>query len=424
MFRFDAARPLQLDGGFSRRDFLHAGALSAFGLSLPGFLQMKAQGAVRPDKNMNCIMLTLLGGPSQLDTWDMKPQAPVGIRSPFRPIRTNVPGIEISEIFPRLARQMDKVALVHACHHDGAATHEAGLQLLQTGHLFQDDCEPQHIGDVVQKLKGACSGVPAHVMLPYKPCTSDTSLPSDYLAAVRDDPRRNLRARIEDAVRSSEARPDARLYDDNFHQAFTLMSSAAVREAFDLAQEPDVMRDRYGRNRFGQSCLLARRMIERGVRFVTINMFDTVVNEVTWDMHGSAPFSSLACYRDQVGPMFDHGYATLLEDLQQRGLLQNTLIIATGEFGRTPQINPAGGRDHWPECWTMLCAGGGVQGGQKIGASDKMGAAPQDRPVTPAEVAATAYHALGIAPGTTMSNAAGDQTRLVTASVRPISELF
>jgi hypothetical protein len=184
------------------------------------------------------------------------------------------------------------------------------------------------------------------------------------------------------------------------------------------------MKDRYGRNRFGMSCLLARRMIERGVRFVTINMFETVFNEITWDIHGSTPFSPIACYRDQVGPMFDYGYASLLEDLQERGLLENTMIVATGEFGRTPKINPAGGRDHWPQCWTMLFAGGGVKGGQIVGSSDEIGAYPKDRPVTPAEVAATMMSALGIDLETELPGLQGRPIRVVDHGVDPIHALF
>src|SRR5207248_1587056 len=162
-----------------------------------------------------------------------------------------------------------------------------------------------------------------------------------------------------------------------------LMSSAKAREAFELGQETKEVRERYGMNRFGQGCLLARRLIERDVRYVTINMFETVFNEITWDIHGSAPFSPISCYRDLIGPMFDNGYTSLIEDLDQRGLLDSTLIVATGEFGRTPKINPAGGRDHWPACWTMLMGGGGVKGGTVVGASDDIGGAPQERPVTP-----------------------------------------
>ena len=161
------------------------------------------------------------------------------------------------------------------------------------------------------------------------------------------------------------------------------MTSATAREAFDLTQEPEDVRKRYGLNRFGQGCLLARRLVERGVRFVTVNMFETVFNEITWDIHGSAPFSPISCYRDRIGPMFDNAYSSLLEDLSDRGLLDATLVLATGEFGRTPRINPAGGRDHWPQCWTIVLAGGGIKGGQTVGSSDAIGAAPKDRSVMP-----------------------------------------
>jgi hypothetical protein len=202
------------------------------------------------------------------------------------------------------------------------------------------------------------------------------------------------------------------------------MSSEKMREAFDLSKEPDKDRDRYGRNRFGQSCLLARRMVERGVRFVTVNMFETVFNEITWDIHGSAPFSPIQCYRDLVGPMFDGGFSSLVEDLAQRGLLKNTLVLATGEFGRTPKINPAGGRDHWPQCWTMLFAGGGTRGGQIVGASDEIGAYPKDRPVTPGEVAATVFKSLGIDLDTELPGLQGRPIRIVDHGVNPINELF
>ena len=159
------------------------------------------------------------------------------------------------------------------------------------------------------------------------------------------------------------------------------MSSQKAREAFELHREPEAVREKYGMNRFGQSCLLARRLIEAGVRFVTVNMFETVFDEITWDIHGSKPFSPISCYRDLVGPMFDMAYSSLLEDLPSAACLSNTMVVATGEFGRTPKINPAGGRDHWPQCWTMLMGGGPLKGGTVVGASDEIGGAPKDRPV-------------------------------------------
>ena len=249
-------------------------------------------------------------------------------------------------------------------------------------------------------------------------------LPPDYLTALRVDRRKNWREMVDHTVSKFETSQDARLLDATFHQAYTLMSSQKAREAFELAQEPEEVRQKYGQNRFGQSCLLARRLIEAGVRFVTVNMFETVFDEITWDIHGSKPFSPISCYRDLVGPMFDKAYSSLLEDLHDRRLLTNTMVLAMGEFGRTPKVNPAGGRDHWPQCWTILMAGGGIKGGQVVGASDDIGATPKDRPTTPAEVAATIYKGLGIPLELELPGAQGRPIPLVDRGIEPIKELF
>jgi hypothetical protein len=249
-------------------------------------------------------------------------------------------------------------------------------------------------------------------------------LPPDYLTALRVDRRRDWRDMIDKSVSMFETSQDARLLDSTFHQAYTLMSSAKAREAFELHKEPQDVREKYGMNRFGQSCLLARRLIEAGVRFVTINMFETVFDEITWDIHGSKPFSPISCYRDLVGPMFDMAYSSLLVELSERGLLDKTMVLATGEFGRTPKVNPAGGRDHWPQCWTILMAGGGIKGGQVIGASDEIGGAPRDRPTTPGQIAATVFSSLGIDPGTELPGAGGRPIPLVDRGTEPISELL
>jgi hypothetical protein len=233
-----------------------------------------------------------------------------------------------------------------------------------------------------------------------------------------------LRSAIEGDLRAFEASADARLLEASFEGAYKLVASPQARQAFEISAEPDAVRDRYGRTRFGQSCLLARRLIERGVRFVTVNMFETVFNEITWDIHGSAPFSPIECYKNQVGPNFDNAYSALLEDLKKRGMLETTMVLAFGEFGRTPKINPAGGRDHHPACWTALFAGGSVKGGQVVGASDEIGYAPKDRPVTPAEIAATVYHGLGIDLATELPGPQGRPMRLVDHGVEPISDLF
>jgi hypothetical protein len=457
MFQLDAEKSVSFCDGLRRRDFLHAGTLGMLGLSLSDYFALKAAGAVNNAQDMNCVFMMLVGAPSQLDTWDMKPNAPAEIRGPFKALKTNVPGLEVSEIFPRMSKHADKYALLRSVYHTAAAVHDTGHQMMQTGRLFQGGVEHPSVGSVLAKLRGARGDAPPHVLLPrpigntggnmphghsagflgkqYDPfiLNSDPSrsdfkvpdlLPPDYISTVRTDRRRRLRELVDGAVKEFEVSPDARLLDENFQQAYTLMSSAKMREAFDLSKEEEKTKDRYGRNRFGMSCLLARRMIERGVRYVTINMFETVFNEITWDIHGSAPFSPIACYNEQVGPMFDNGYTSLLEDLHDRGLLKNTLVVATGEFGRTPKINPAGGRDHWPQCWSMVMAGGGIKGGQVVGASDEIGAYPKDRPITPGEVAATIMHSLGIELETELTGLQGRPIRVVEHGINPIHELF
>jgi hypothetical protein len=458
MFRLDADRPVEFCDGLRRRDFLHAGCLSFLGLGLPQVFGLQAQGAVDSEKkDVNCIHLMLVGGPSQLDTWDPKPNAPVEIRGPYKAINTNVSGIQISENFPRMAKHADKYALIRSCYHTAAAVHDTGHQMMQTGRLFQGGIEYPNFGCVLGKLKGSKGDVPPYVLMPrpigntggnmphgqnagflgkgFDPFVLNADpadpnfkvpdmLPPDYLTALRVDRRRDWREMIDKSVSMFETSQDARLLDSTFHQAYTLMSSAKAREAFELHKEPQDVREKYGMNRFGQSCLLARRLIEAGVRFVTINMFETVFDEITWDIHGSKPFSPISCYRDLVGPMFDMAYSSLLMELSERGLLDKTMVLATGEFGRTPKVNPAGGRDHWPQCWTILMAGGGIKGGQVIGASDEIGGAPRDRPTTPGQIAATVFSSLGIDPGTELPGAGGRPIPLVDRGTEPISELL
>jgi hypothetical protein len=468
VFRLDHQKNVAFCDGLRRRDFLHAGSLGLLGLGLSDFLALKAQGAIDPSKDINVILLFLVGGPSQLDTWDMKPDAPSEIRGPYKPIKTNVAGIEISEIFPRMARHADKWSLVRTLYHNAAAVHDTGHQMLQTGRLFQGGLRHPHMGCVLSKLRGSKNGMPAHVLLPRPIGNTGGNMPhgqdagylgkhfdpfvlhadpeqswdrqvagpsseanlarpglsSDSLAAVRVGSGRNWRELIDESVRNLEAAPDARLADPSHHDAYTKISSSKARAAFDLSQESADTRRRYGRNRFGQSCLLAKRLVESGVRFVTINMFETVFDEITWDIHGSSPFSPIECYSNQVGPMFDNAFTSLIEDLSQTGMLGNTLVLAMGEFGRTPKINPAGGRDHWPSCWPMVIAGGGIQGGRVVGESDATAAEPKQRPTTPAEVAATVYHAAGIDLTTELPGPGGSPTRIVDEGVEPIHELF
>ncbi|MCA9050174.1 MAG: DUF1501 domain-containing protein, partial [Planctomycetaceae bacterium] len=249
-------------------------------------------------------------------------------------------------------------------------------------------------------------------------------LPPQTISDVRLDRRRRLRDLVDETVRDFEASENAALLDENFQAAYRLMTSSQARDAFDLSQESEATRNRYGMNRFGQCCLLARRLIEAGVRFVTINTFLTVFDEITWDIHGSKPFTSIAGMRDIVAPMYDRGYAALIGDLHERGMLPDTLVCNLAEFGRTPKVNPAGGRDHWPQCFTTYFAGGGVQGGQVVGASDPIGGVPADRPVQPGDLVATIFRSLGLNPETHLPGPAGRPFPLVDFGRRDIHELF
>jgi hypothetical protein len=444
--------------GVSRRDFLQAGALGAIGLTLADLLAAQAAGAVAPEHDDRAaIMIFNLGAPSQLDTWDPKPDAPAEIRGPFQPIKTNAAGLEISEIFPQMAKHADKFSLVRSCFHTAAAVHDTGHQMMQTGRLFTGGVNTPHAGCVLAYLRGRKTDLPAHVVLPepmgrtggnlphgqeagflgkaHDPFAlmADPSqpnfrvpdmLPPPSIGEARLDRRRRMRSIVDETVKSFEASDNAQLLDSNFQAAFRLMTSVQAREAFDLAKEPQQVRERYGMNRFGQCCLLARRLIEAGVRFVTINTFITVFDEITWDIHGSKPFTSIEGMRDIVVPMYDQAYSALLEDLSQRGLLGKTLVCNLQEFGRTPRINPAGGRDHWPQCWTVHMAGGGVQGGRVVGRSDPIGGVPAERPVEPAEVVATIYRSLGLDLETKLPGPQSRPFPLVDFGKREIEELF
>lgn len=444
--------------GMTRRDFLQVGSLGAVGLSLPHLMQAKALGAIDPkNDNRSVIMIFNLGAPSQLDTWDMKPDAPAEIRGPFKPIKTTGSAIDISEIFPKMARHGDKFSVVRSCFHTAAAVHDTGHQMMQTGRLFAGGINTPHAGCVLGYLRGRKGDLPPHVVLPEPMGRTGGNLPhgqeGGFLGKAHDpfalmaDPskpnfkvpdmlppadigearierRRKLRSIVDSTVKNFEATDDARLLDSNFESAFRLMTSPQAREAFDLSKEPMAVRERYGMTRFGQSCLLARRLIEAGVRFVTVNTFITVFDEITWDIHGSKPFTSIEGMRDIVAPNYDQAYSALIEDLHQRGMLEGTLVCNLGEFGRTPKINPAGGRDHWPQCWSIHFAGGGVQGGRVVGRSDAIGGEPAERPVDPGEVVATIYRSLGLNLETKLPGPQGRPFPLVDYGVHEIKELF
>jgi hypothetical protein len=454
MLRLDAARPARFCDGLSRRDFLHAGALSALGLTLP---HLVAREAAKKDTDVNCIMLFLVGGPSHIDTWDPKPKAPDEVRGPFKPIKTSVDGMEITEVFPRMAKRADQFSLIRSVYHTATAVHDTGHQMMQTGRLFAGGIEYPHVGSVLTYLKGQRGEVPGYVLLPrpigrtggnlphghaagflgkqYDPFILNADpndrnfkvpdlLPPDYLSAIRAQRRQKMRDAVDGAIEAFENQPQAKQLDDNFNLAYRLMSSPQARAAFALDREPEKTRDAYGRTRFGQSCLLARRLIEAGVRLVTVNMFETVFDEVTWDIHGSRPFTDITEMAKLVAPAFDQAYSMLLEDLKDRGLYESTIVIAMGEFGRTPKINPAGGRDHHPGVWTIMMGGGPLKGGRVIGESDELGYVPKTRPVTPAEVAATLYRALGLDPHRELPGPQNRPLPLADYNARPIKELF
>jgi uncharacterized protein (DUF1501 family) len=454
MLRLDTGGKATFCDGLTRRDFLHAGALSGLGLTLPGFLRATPPGK---DSDVNCILLFLLGGPSHIDTWDPKPDAPDEVRGPFKPIATAAPGMRISEIFPRMAKLADKFSLIRSVYHTATAVHDTGHQMMQTGRLFTGGIEHPHAGCALGYLKGGRGEVPAHVLIPRpmgrtggnmphgqtagylgKPfdpfvLNADPSapdfkvpdlLPPDYISAVRAERRQKLREAVEGSLKAFENQAQTRALDESFELAYKLMSSPRAREAFALDKEPEKVRDRYGRTRFGQSCLLARRLIERDVRFVTVNMFETVFDEITWDIHGSKPFTDITEMARLVAPDFDLAYSALLEDLAERGLLASTIVTAMGEFGRTPKINPAGGRDHHPGVWTILMGGGPLQGGRVIGESDELGYVPKTRPTQPGEVAATLYQALGLNPHHELPGPQGRPIPLVDYALKPIQELF
>jgi uncharacterized protein (DUF1501 family) len=433
MLHLEGKNGVKTCDGLTRRDFLRAGAASAgaLGLTLADLARLRAANG----RDLHCILLFLVGGPGQLDTWDLKPDAPSDVRGPFRPIATNVPGIEICEHFPRMARLAHRYAIVRSVHHDAAPIHETGHQLMQTGRLARNGVEHPHYGAVLSHLRGpGAEGMPASVVLPAPIGHTGVSIShgqsAGYLGERHEpfvlrgdlDPARlPARKALVQAVDQAHRQYDA---TDQAERAFDPLFSPRAKQALDLSAERDDLRARYGPNTFGQSCLLARRLIEGGVRLVTVNMFDTVFNAMTWDCHadGGALPVCLDDYRDVLCPMFDAAYATLLEDLSQRGLLDTTLVLATGEFGRTPHLNPRGGRDHWPGCWSVLFAGAGIRGGQVVGASDRLGGEPADRPVKPAGVAATVYRALGLDPR--MALPGPDGKLLPLADAEPVKELF
>ncbi|MGH7170023.1 MAG: DUF1501 domain-containing protein [Gemmataceae bacterium] len=451
--------PVRLCEGMTRRSFLQAGTAGMAGLTLPGLFGLQQAGAVDAAKAKikNCITLFLVGSPGHLDTWDMKPNAPEDVRGAFRPIKTNVNGLHICEHFPLMARMMDKVALIRSLHYNSGASHENGQRWMMSGHDFSENNPQPHSGSVISRVFGPKGDLPASIVLPNKIGNTGTSTPhgqaAAYLGSAHEpfflggDParkdfqvanllspkglsefrvqsRRQLLGEL-DALQQRAESKAVHDHDTAYNRAFNLLTSPGTKKAFDLTQEPEKLRDRYGRNTFGQSCLMARRLIEHGTRCVTVNHFDTVFNISCWDMHadGGGLNNTYADFERLLCPQFDWAFTALIEDLEKRGLLQETVVAVLSEFGRTPKVNKRGGRDHYPAAWTNFLCGGNIRGGQAVGSTDKIGAAPHEYPIKPPQVIATIYAGMGIDLETTMMPGPGGRPiRLIEA--QPIPELI
>lgn len=399
--------------GFSRRDFLRVGGLSALGLSLPGLLRAETRQSAdgKPSRDISIILLWMGGGPSHIDTFDPKPEATQEIRGPFKAIGTNVAGIQVSEYLPKLAKQMDKLSIVRSVTSpDG--THETATHYLLTGYPFNPAIEYPGYGSVIAREKGFQNAMPPYAMFGAMPnmhggggymgavynpfvingdpnsqnfSVQDVTPPAG-VDTVRLERRHLLRDSLDRWQREKEtASKSAQTMDEFYNRAYSLITSPIAKKAFNLADEPAKLRDEYGRTNFGQSCLLARRLVESGVRCVSINYNG-------WDTH-TDNFNAL---QKSLLPPLDAGYAALLNDLKQRGLLDTTLVVWMGEFGRTPRINSAAGRDHWPGAISVCMGGGGVKTGVVVGSSTANGEYPKDRPLRVEDVAATIYKAVGI----------------------------
>ncbi len=415
--------------GLLRRDMLKAGVLGTSGLTLASYLRLASAGEIRQPKADRAIFIELIGGPSHLDTFDPKPDAPDGIRGKFRPIKTNVPGIEISEHLPRLAQCADKYAIVRGVSHTLAA-HELGRQYINTGSRPIPSLTYPAYGSVVSHQMPTDQDIPANVAIPKvgqgpgflglrhaaletnaapqpgRPYSVRGLTLGNNITIDEIHRRQSLLSKLD--RRFAYVESDRQLLDglDQFgSQAYSMITSNRAREAFDLDKESKSFTEQFGADSFGLSCLLALRLVEAGVRYVTVQLGG-------WDTHQDN-FTRLST---QVLPKFDDGLSGLLVGLQQRGLLDSTAVMVSGEFGRTPKINERsaeGGRDHYPRCMFMLMAGGGVRGGQVVGESDETASAPKHQSFSPDDVAASFYHNLGINPGLEFDTETGRPITLV-----------
>ncbi|AMV27320.1 hypothetical protein VT84_23170 [Gemmata sp. SH-PL17] len=445
----------------NRRQLLQLGGISVLGLGLPELLRASpGGGGPRRGKPKSCIFIVQYGGCSQIDSFDMKPDAPAEIRGAFKPIATVVPGVRICEHLPRLARLADRYCLVRSMTH-GDPNHDGGMHVCMTGHSRPAESTPYY-GSVVAKLCPPTRNVPPYVWLQniagdvqpryltggflgaaYAPLRVGTDLDNPSAPGFKvksfDSPadvptprlldRQKLLARVESNQTACGA--DAANMGKYREKAVDLLTGPEARVAFDLDRESARMRDRYGRHPLGQNLLLARRLIEAGTRLVSVTAWtglppgEAFRNVQTWDMHGTGPglgsiFGSTAFGLSWALPRVDEAVSALLGDLEDRGLLETTLVVLVGEFGRTPRVSGEG-RDHWPACYSALLAGAGVRGGAVYGASDRIAAYVKDNPVSPEDFGATLFHALDVAPETKLGS--DGFTRAVSAG-KPVLDLF
>jgi uncharacterized protein (DUF1501 family) len=397
----------------SRRSFLSAGSLGFLGLNLRDSLMAAAAAESAPGKaKVNSVILFWLeGGPSHIDTWDPK------TNSNFRPMATNVAGIQVSELLPKMAKKMDKFALVRSMHTRGN-DHPQATHYVVTGHEINPAMQFPSLGSIITKELGPRNAVPPHVLVPkwdrgrqyedyfraaflggdYDPMcipdpskpnfeVTDLSLPKSVSQAAVEG-RSEFLAAVDRRYRQLSESAEHQNMDAFTAQALKMILTPAVRDAFDLAKEPEKLKERYGKDSIGQSCLLARRLVEAGSRFVTAAGY----HGTSWDTHSNND----ASHKDKLCPTLDRTLTALVDDLDERGLLDTTLVVAMGEFGRTPAINPNLGRDHWPNCWSLALAGGGIKTGQVVGSSDEKGMNVTERVVSMGDLYATIYKAMGI----------------------------
>lgn len=439
--------PFYACGGFaraqiSRRTILKVGGMGLLGLTMPGLLRAEATRKGPPARAKSVIFLYQFGGPSHLETFDMKPDAPQGIRGFHKPISSNVPGIQVNERLPRMAKVMDKVALIRSMHHT-MKNHNSASYYALTGHAppvddirLKDtlDLFPAY-GSVVDHLAPVHGEIPTFVAYPHvirdgsvtpgqhasflgkvhdpllvtqDPSSPDFNLPElslpSNLSYERMAQRRELQKLVDAQSRLLDYSAAAQGLDAYYEKALAMLNSTRLREAFNLTAEPETVREQYGRHTYGQSCLLARRLVEAGVKFVTVYFSNSIGGQSTtsggWDTHGFNNTRMFPIIEQFHLPITNQTLPTLLEDLDQRGLLDSTLVLWMGEFGRTPKVNENLSRDHWPQCYTVLLAGGGVKRGFVYGASDKHGAYPAENMVRPDDLAATVFYLLGIDPHT------------------------